>query len=155
MRHFAKSECRGSSGTRPSEGIRRTLSALPRLYDRFAVYLSCLPPNISRELRGSPRRRLGHENRIMPFRLPQNNHATCDHIIGRNSCSRDMTNAGMFLMESSSPCLFSLSTKIPLHSSTPTLPYNYFFAPFAATPNPPTPPLHHFFTHQSYIVHLL
>ena len=74
------------------------------------MHLSCLPPNISRELRGSPRRRLGHENRIMPFRLPQNNHTTCDHIIGRNSCRRDMTNAGMFLMDSSSPCLFSLAS---------------------------------------------
>ena len=51
-----------------------------------------------------------HENRIMPFRLPQNNHATCDYIIGKNSCSRDMTNAGMFLMDSSSPCLFSLAS---------------------------------------------
>ena len=58
----------------------------------------------------SPRRRLGHENRIMPFRLPQNNHATCDHIADRNSCRRDMTNAGMFLMDSSSPCLFSLAS---------------------------------------------
>ena len=53
---------------------------------------------------------MGHENRIMPFHLPQNNHAICDHIAGRNSCSRDMTNAGMFLMDSSSPCLFSLAS---------------------------------------------
>ena len=98
------------SGTRPSEGIRRTLCALPRLCNRLAVHLSCLPPNISRELRDSPRRRLGHENRIMPFRRPQNNHATCDYIVGRNSCSRDMTNAGMFLMDSNSPCLFSLAS---------------------------------------------
>ena len=42
---------RGSSGSRPSEGIRRTLSVFSRLCDRLAMHLSCLPPNISRELR--------------------------------------------------------------------------------------------------------
>ena len=44
------------------------------------TYLACR--QISRVSWGFPRRRLGHENRIMPFSLPQYNHAICDYIRG-------------------------------------------------------------------------